>query len=110
MSPLVSVLMVTYNSSAFLDEAIRSVLSQSYTNFEIVICDDNSTDNSWDLICSYNDNRIKKWRNETNIQEYPNRANAIDRASGEYLIFIDGDDIIYPHGLQFMMEFAIRFP
>src|SRR5688500_10757789 len=95
--PLVSVLMVSYNSSEFIREAIDSVLLQRYKHFELIICDDNSKDDSWNIISSYEDPRIRKFRNENNLGEYENRNSAIRRAQGEYLIFIDADDIIYPH-------------
>ena len=107
--PLISVLMVAYNSSKFIREAIESVLRQTYSNFELVIVDDHSSDNTWEIITSYNDARIRKYRNDSNLGEYPNRYKAISLAVGEYLIFIDGDDVVYPHGLQFMMHYAQEF-
>jgi glycosyltransferase involved in cell wall biosynthesis len=107
---LVSVLMVSYNSSEFISEAIESVLAQSYTNFELVICDDNSPDNSWEIISQYTDSRIVRARNENNLGEYQNRNKAMSLARGEYLIFIDADDILYKHGLEFMMRYAVAFP
>jgi glycosyltransferase involved in cell wall biosynthesis len=107
--PLVSVLMVTYNSERFLTQAIESVLQQDYANFELVIVDDNSTDNSFNIINSYQDNRIRKFKNERNLGEYPNRDKAISLARGEYMIFIDGDDLMYHGGLSFMMDFALLY-
>ncbi len=98
--PLVTVAMVTYNSEKYVDVAIQSVLSSSYTNFELIISDDASTDNTWNIIQSYKDKRIRAYQNETNITEYPNRNKCIDLAKGKYFIFIDGDDILYPHGLE----------
>lgn len=108
--PLVTVVMVSYNSELFIKEAIESVLCQSYQNFELVICDDASKDNTWEIIQRYNDPRIKAFRNENNIGEYPNRNKGINLSTGEYLIFIDGDDMIYPHGLEFMMKMLHAFP
>lgn len=107
---LVSVIMISYNSSKFIREAIESVISQTYTHFELIIVDDNSKDNTWEIVQSYEDKRIRKYRNEINLGEYPNRNKAIEYATGEYLIFIDADDIIYSHGLEFMMRFANSFP
>ncbi len=97
--PLVTVITVTYNSSKYVREAIESVLAQNYTNIEYIIADDCSTDNTWQIIQEYKDPRIIAYRNETNLREYPNRNKAVDKATGEYLIFIDGDDYIYPHAL-----------
>jgi glycosyltransferase involved in cell wall biosynthesis len=107
--PLVSVLMVSYNSSQFIREAIDSVLLQTYNHFELIICDDNSTDDSWNIISSYSDPRIRKLRNENNLGEYENRNSVVKQAAGEYLIFIDADDIIYRHGLDFMLQYAVAY-
>ncbi|HEY8933866.1 MAG TPA: glycosyltransferase [Cyclobacteriaceae bacterium] len=109
-SPLVTIVTVTYNSSAYVRDAIESVLAQQYANFEYIIGDDCSTDNTWEIIQSYKDSRIRAYRNETNLREYPNRNKAIALATGKYLIFIDGDDVIYPHGLEFMVRMIESFP
>jgi glycosyltransferase involved in cell wall biosynthesis len=86
------------------------VLCQSYRNFELIICDDASKDATWNIIQQYKDPRIRAYRNEKNIGEYPNRNSGIVRALGEYLIFIDGDDMMYPHGLEFMVKMLHAFP
>ncbi len=108
--PLTTVAMVTYNSERYVAEAIESVLSQSYGNIELLICDDCSSDETWRVVQSYQDPRIRALRNAANIGEYPNRNQALQLASGEYLIFIDGDDILYPHGLEFMVRSLDAFP
>lgn len=108
--PLVTVAMVTYNSAKYVDVAIQSVLASSYTNFELIISDDASTDNTWELIKSYKDERIRAYRNPVNIKEYPNRNKCIDLAKGKYFIFIDGDDYIYPHGLEFIVKMLEKNP
>ena len=66
--PFITIFTPNYNKSKFLPETIESVLSQTYTNFEYIIVDDCSTDNSWEIIQSYaaKDNRIKSYRNELN--------------------------------------------
>lgn len=108
--PLVTVAMVTYNSAPYIQAAIESVLHSTYQNFELVISDDNSTDDTWAIIQRYNDPRISSWRNTVNVGEYNNRNRCIEAAKGEYLIFIDGDDMIYPHGLQLMVKQLHAFP
>jgi len=108
--PLVTVAMVAYNSEKYIRSAIESVLSSSYRNFELLIADDNSTDNTWEIIQSYDDSRIRAIRNERNLGEYPNRDQCARLAAGEYFIFIDGDDIVYPHGLEFMVRMLDAFP
>jgi glycosyltransferase involved in cell wall biosynthesis len=108
--PLVSVITVTYNSSNYIKDAIDSILASSYANFELIIGDDASSDNTWSIIQEYNDDRILAYRNSQNLREYPNRNKAISLAKGKYLIFIDGDDMIYPHGLEFMVKMLHAFP
>lgn len=105
-TPLVSVLMIAYNSSRFIREAVESVMRQTYAHFELIIIDDRSADNTWEIVAEFKDERIRRFRNDINLGEYRNRNKAVDLANGEYLIFIDADDIIYPYGLQFMMQFA----
>src|SRR5438046_2702713 len=109
-APLVTVAMVTHNSEKYVAEAIESVLAQDFRNFELLICDDCSTDRTWELIKRYSDRRIRAIRNETNLGEYPNRNKALYLARGRYFMFIDGDDYIYPHGLGFMVKMIDRFP
>ena len=107
---LVTVITVTYNSSVYVRDAIESVLAQSHTNIEYIIGDDCSGDATWQIIQEYKDPRIIAYRNDTNLGEYPNRNKAIDMAKGKYLIFIDGDDIIYSHGIDFFVKMMEQFP
>lgn len=109
-SPLVTVAMVTYNSQSFVSEAISSVLAQDFRDFELLVCDDHSTDQTWKLIEGFADRRIQAVRNEANIGEYPNRNRALELARGKYVIFIDGDDYLYPHGLGFITRMIEAFP
>jgi glycosyltransferase involved in cell wall biosynthesis len=108
--PLVTIVTVTYNSSKYVRDAIEGVLAQAYTNIEYIVADDCSTDETWQIIQEYKDPRIIAYRNETNLGEYPNRNKAIDLATGEYLIFIDGDDYIYPHAIDYLLNYAGLFP
>jgi glycosyltransferase involved in cell wall biosynthesis len=110
MQPLFTVITVTYNSAKFLDETIQSVLAQKFGDFELLVGDDNSTDETWQLIGSYNDPRIRKYRNEVNLGEYANRTRAIQTASGRYILFIDGDDRMYPHALEVFQYYIQQFP
>jgi glycosyltransferase involved in cell wall biosynthesis len=109
-SPFFTVITVTYNSSQFVRDAIESVLASTFTDFELIIGDDCSTDNTWEIINEYDDSRIVKYRNETNLREYPNRNKALNLARGEWVIFIDGDDLIFEHGLQIFHHYLIKFP
>ena len=109
--PLVSVIMVTYNSASYVKSAIESVLAQTTDDFELILSDDCSRDNTWDIVQPYaSDCRVRLHRHERNLGEYPNRVSAADRAQGKYLIFVDGDDILYPHGLDLLTTTLESFP
>jgi glycosyltransferase involved in cell wall biosynthesis len=108
--PLVTVAMVTYKSAPYVRMAIESVLASSYTNFELIISDDCSPDNTWEIICEFTDLRIRAYRNERNIGEYPNRKFCISEAKGIYSIFVDGDDLIYPNAIEEMVRSMEQFP
>lgn len=101
-APKVTVAMVTFNQSAFIAAAIESVLAQELADFELLICDDASRDTTWEIVKGYSDPRIRAIRNPIRLGEYQNRGQALRLARGELLIFIDGDDLLYPHGLRVM--------
>lgn len=109
---LVSVLMTSYNRKGFVATAIESVLASSYRDFEFIICDDCSTDGTYEIEQKYAalDPRIKLFRNKENLGDFPNRDKAASYASGTYLKYVDSDDIIRPDGLKKMMEAMLQFP
>ncbi|MEQ1554750.1 MAG: glycosyltransferase [Ferruginibacter sp.] len=108
--PLFTIATITYNSSKWIRQAIESILASSYTNFELVISDDCSTDNTWDIVSEYKDVRIRSWRNENNIGEYPNRNKVLNSAKGQYILFVDGDDILYKNSLSTYASLINYFP
>jgi glycosyltransferase involved in cell wall biosynthesis len=110
--PLVSVLMTAYNREEFIAEAIESVFTCTYPNIEIVIVDDQSKDNTFSIIEQYaqKDQRIRYFRNEKNLGDYPNRNKAVSYAKGEYFTFLDSDDKMLPDGLSKCMEGMMAFP
>jgi glycosyltransferase involved in cell wall biosynthesis len=110
--PLVSVLMTAYNRGKYIADAIESVLASSYKNFELIIVDDCSKDNTVTIARSYaeNDNRVKVYVNETNLTDYVNRNKAASYASGKYIKYVDSDDLIYYYTLDVMVNFMERFP
>lgn len=108
--PLFTVATVTYNSSKWIKQAIESVLSSSYTSFEYIIADDCSLDDTWNIIREYNDARIVAFRREKNIGEYANRNGVIRAAKGKYLLFVDGDDVLFKHTLRNLSEYIAVFP
>ena len=86
--------MSVYNGAEFLRETIESVLKQTYTNFEFIIADNASTDETVSIIRSYNDSRIKLTVNEKNKGYVVNLNSMIKEATGKYIIRQDADDII----------------
>ena len=107
MNELVSIITPCYNSEKFLDECISSVLNQTYKNWEMLIVDDNSSDNSCSLINSYSkrDDRIKPLFLNENLGPAMARNNAITNAKGKYIAFLDSDDIWLPEKLEVQINF-----
>lgn len=100
---LVSVIMPTYNSAEFLAESIESILNQTYTNLELLITDDCSSDNNTaDLLNMYaqKDSRVKVVFQKENLGPGSARNNAIERAQGQYIAFCDSDDRWMPNKLE----------
>jgi glycosyltransferase involved in cell wall biosynthesis len=93
--PLISVIITNYNRESTIGLAIESALKQDYKNLEIIVSDNSSTDNSWDVINIYkNQPRIKLYRNNSNIGMWENfRVSIIERAQGEYFTFLNSDDV-----------------
>ena len=89
---LVSIITPCYNASKTIDRCIRSVLNQSYNNWEMIIVDDFSTDDSESKVESYDDDRIKSYKNASNSGPAASRNHAISYAQGRYLMFLDADD------------------
>jgi glycosyltransferase involved in cell wall biosynthesis len=91
--PKVSIIMPLFNKSAFLREAISSILNQSFDDFELIIVDDHSTDNSVAIVSGFDDPRIQCFANSRNMGQADTLNNGIEKASGEYVTFAHGDDI-----------------
>ncbi|MBN2286920.1 MAG: glycosyltransferase family 2 protein [Tissierellales bacterium] len=104
---LVSIITPTYNATRFLDDTIQSILSQTYTNWELLITDDYSTDGTWDILKEYasKDNRIKIFNLEKNLGAGVARNNSIKHASGRYIAFCDSDDQWTPGKLEKHIQF-----
>lgn len=108
---LVSVVMPSYNSANFIGQSIESVLAQVYEHWELLVVDDASTDNSFDVIEDYakSDCRIKARKLSKNSGAAIARNWAIDKASGRYIAFLDSDDFWYPDKLLKQIDFMERF-
>jgi len=110
MNPEVSVVMSVYNGQEFLGEAIESILAQSWSDFEFIIIDDGSTDNSAGVIESYKDPRIHCIRNECNRGLAWSLNAGIARASGRYVARMDADDRSLPERLSRQVNFLKSHP
>lgn len=97
---MITVLMSVYNAEEYLQIAIDSILNQTYRDFEFIIINDGSNDQSRNIICSYNDNRIKLIDNDKNSGLIFSLNKGIENASGEYIARMDSDDISLPTRLQ----------
>lgn len=102
MNELVSIIMPSYNSAKYISEAIESVIAQTYTNWELLITDDCSTDNSRDIIKQYaeTDSRVKLFCLNENSGAGVARNNSIKEAKGKYIAFLDSDDRWMPEKLK----------
>ncbi|MEL6562461.1 MAG: glycosyltransferase family 2 protein [Bacteroidota bacterium] len=107
-SPLVSVLMITYNRANYLEESINSVLYQTYSNLEIVVLDDGSTDDTQVVIKRISDERLKYHRiNHIGLISKV-RNESLKLASGEYIAFIDSDDLWQKNKLETQLGFIFQ--
>jgi glycosyltransferase involved in cell wall biosynthesis len=110
--PIVSILMTAYNREKYISQAVESVLASTFTDFELIIVDDVSTDRTLEIARLYEqkDNRIRVYVNEKNLGDYPNRNKAASYATGKYIKYADADDMLYDYGLEVMVRFTEMFP
>ena len=101
MAGLVSIIMPSYNTASFIAESIQSVLAQSYKDWELIIFDDCSPDNTDDVVKPYlSDERIRYLKNEKNSGAAVSRNRALREAKGKWIAFLDSDDLWMPEKLQ----------
>jgi glycosyltransferase involved in cell wall biosynthesis len=103
--PLVTVLMTVYNGGHYIASTIESVLKQSYRNFEFLIVDDGSTDDSVKVASLYKDERIVVRRNEKNLGQTKSLNAGLNAARGKYVARIDADDLAFPFWLEQLVSF-----
>ena len=101
---LVSVIMNCHNGEAFLREAIQSVLKQKYKKWELIFWDNNSRDASAQIFKSYKDKRLKYYFRKKKVSLYESRNSAIKKAKGEFIAFLDQDDIWLPNKLSLQIK------
>lgn len=106
MSELVSIIMPSYNTARFIKETVESVLLQSYTNWELLIVDDCSTDDTDDVVAQLlGDSRIKYIKNSENSGAAESRNRALREAKGKWIAFLDSDDLWEPFKLEKQIAF-----
>ncbi len=110
MTPKVSVVMAVYNGERYLRQAIDSILSQTFTDFEFIIIDDGSTDSTADIVHSYGDPRVRRMKNAENLGLARSLNIGFDTASGEYIARMDSDDVSLPERLQKQVTYMDEHP
>ena len=105
MSNLVSIIMPSYNTGRFISETIESVLAQTYSNWELIIVDDCSKDNTDEVVAKYTDPRIRYLKNEKNSGAAVSRNRALREAKGRWIAFLDSDDLWMPQKLEKQIAF-----
>ena len=104
--PLVSVMMTSYNREKFIEESIWSVLNSTFTDLELLISDDCSSDNTIEIVkkIASIDSRVKWHINEKNLGDYPNRNKVASIAKGKYMLYVDSDDTIKNDAIEFAIK------
>lgn len=107
---LVSIITPVYNATSFIKDTAKSVFNQSYSNWEWILVDDCSKDNSWILLSelSKNDKRVKIYRNKINLKSGKTRNLAIKKAKGRFIAFLDSDDLWHPEKLKTQIPFMLN--
>ena len=106
----VSVIMTVYNGEKYLRDATMSILNQTYTDFELIMVDDGSSDKTSEIFESFDDKRIQFIRKEINRGQSYSRNIAIKQSRGEYIAIMDADDIAYPNRLKVQYDFLKSKP
>lgn len=105
---LVSILIPLYNSEKWIGDTIQSILSQSYSNIEVVIVDDGSTDKSFEIARSFASEKVKIFQ-QPNSGGCVARNKAFELSTGEYIVFFDADDLMYPDKIKNQMLLVDHF-
>ena len=109
-TPLITIAMPFFNSAATLELSVRSLLNQSCDDFELLLCDDGSTDQSLAIARMFTDPRVICWSDGKRMRLAARLNECIDRARGEYFARMDADDIAYPHRLATQLAYLRQHP
>jgi len=105
-TPLVTIMIPVYNREQIVCRALNATLAQTYNNLEVVVCDNASTDGTWDTLQQYanKDSRVKIYRNETNLGPVRNWVKCLEHATGKYAKYLWSDDEISPTFVEIMVD------
>lgn len=109
-NPELSIIMPAYNAGKFIEEAISSILTQSYADFELIISDDFSEDDTIEKVLSFKDQRILLLRNETNTGVVSNRNRGLQHARGSFIASFDADDVAMPDKFEKQISYLKSHP
>ena len=109
-TPLLSIIIPVYNAEKYIAESIQSVFDQTFTDWELIIINDGSTDNSEKIINSFSDRRIKYFKNDKNKGIVYSRNRGINEASGDFIGMLDADDIAHKEKFEKQINFLINNP
>ncbi len=110
MTPLVSILMPVYKTAAFLKEAVDSILTQSFTDFELIVLNDCSPDNADEILDAYTDPRIVRYKGEKNVGLSNVLNVGIEMARGKFIARMDSDDLSMPDRLRVQVDYLEVHP
>ena len=105
VSGLVSIIMPSWNTENYIAKSIQSVIDQTYKNWELIIVDDCSSDHTDEIVASFQDERIIYLKNEQNRGAALTRNKALREAQGEWIAFLDSDDLWEPQKLEYQIRF-----
>jgi glycosyltransferase involved in cell wall biosynthesis len=107
--PLISIITVVYNNSAHIQKTLNSIYNQKYNNFEIIVVDGGSNDNTLNII-KKNDNKINFWISESDRGIYDAFNKGMQLCNGDYLGFVNSDDILKPNALKILVKYIRKNP
>jgi glycosyltransferase involved in cell wall biosynthesis len=108
--PLITIGIATYNRRHYLERAVQSALVQDYPNVEIVICDDASTDETWEYLQTLSDERVRIFRNSTNLGASANHQQVLQHSRGTFIQFLQNDDELHKNALSYLVDYLQQYP
>src|SRR5690625_639570 len=101
--PLVTIIIPVYNVEKYIEECINSILEQTYSNIEIIAIDDGSTDNSLKILKQYSSDKLYIYKHDKNKGQAAARNLGIEVSNGEYILFVDSDDLIRKDAVEILI-------